>query len=123
MVDHLPWLVGALEPLLRKRLIELYGFSTVVDSIKWGKGGFVPTSNTQGTDINCVLSHLLSLRKNCSPAKVVIITDGYTGKPDLEKLDSLNRKHTQFFVGIIGSGNGQDLEVMTKKLVRLPPPN
>ena len=104
MVNELPWLVGALAPLLRRGAVRLYVFSTVVDEVKGARLAAAVLANTGGTDIDCVYRHVLGLPRPRTPRRVVVLTDGYTGAPGTELLVGWERRGIQLFVGLVASG-------------------
>ncbi len=120
MSTELPWLVGALEPLYRRGLCRLYAFSTVVSEVR-GRAGLTQTlANTYGTDINCVYAHLLGFPKAKTPAKAVILTDGYTGVPKKDYSEQLRQRKVELYVGLVGSIFGQELKAHAKLVEHLP---
>jgi hypothetical protein len=104
MHDAIPWLVGAMEPLHRKGLCELFVFSTVVDTVKRGKLTIGRLENTGGTDINCVLKHVLEFPAKKTPRKIVVLTDGYTGVPNPKLIKGMESRKVQLYVGLTATG-------------------
>lgn len=121
MNDCLPWLVGALEPLIRKGIIRLFAFSTVVSPMDRGQGFQSRIHNTFGTNINCVLEHLVGYRIACTPAKVLVLTDGFFGNPKLEFLIEIKSRRTKILVGLIGSKIYHNLTDSFDLVYQLPP--
>ena len=121
MGPFLPWLAGAVEPLNRRGLCRLYAFSTIVAAVR--RGGLLtdPIPNTGGTDIRCVFEHFLALPQKDRPRKVVVLTDGCTGKPDQEQAKDARRKQVQLWVGVIGDGNAEDLREYAHEISIMPP--
>lgn len=121
MGDNVQWLVGALEPLVRSGACKLFVFSTVVDTVRGKRISMAEVRNTYGTDIDCVLEHLLSLPQWNTPRKVVILTDGYTGSPDTALMSRLGERRVALHVGVTNGGSHRDLEKDAQRVVRLPP--
>lgn len=117
----LPWLVGALDPLEKKGLCKLFAFSTVVDSIKRGRLLKDRMNNTYGTDINCVLQHILSLPVARRPRKAVVLTDGYTGTPAPSLMEEIRKQKIDLYVGLVG-GTSDELRPYAKLIEQLPRP-
>jgi len=103
MINELPWLAAALDPLERRGAIKLYAFSTIVSKVR--RGGLLKDAiqNTFGTDINCVLEHLFGLPKHTAPRQAVILTDGYVGDPKHSYMDKIKRKKVLVNFGFVGS--------------------
>ena len=79
-----------------------------------------PIRNTGGTDINCVLDHLAALKPRETPRRVLLLTDGYTGQPRHEVMKEIERRHVQFFVGLVGKNVSRELEPLAKLVEQLP---
>ena len=120
MSDELPWLVAALEPLNRRGLCRIYAFSTEVDPVENGNGLRHKIKNTFGTNINCVLKHLVQFPLSRTPGKVVILTDGYTGYPKPDLIEEAEKRRIEFFAGIVGKSPSSELEGFVKVIERLP---
>ena len=120
MDSELPWLAGALEPLHRRGLCRLYAFSTVVAEIQRTNGFKHWIANTGGTDINCVYAHLLSFPKARTPAKVVVLTDGYTGSPHADLLAEIQARRVDVLVGLTGAYASEILKPYVRHLEHLP---
>lgn len=80
MREILPHLLGLITPYVVRGLADVFQFSTVIRPLPMNdlKGGKVRTSG--GTNINCVLEHLLNAKPKIR--KMLVLTDGYTGYPD-----------------------------------------
>ena len=112
--------IGILGTVLKEKhkegLVRLFAFSTVVDEVtpKSIKKGI---QNTLGTDIDCVLDHLIATDPNKRPKRVLIVTDGYVGLPAANKLAAL--KNLKFIVGLTKNGYSNELDKIAE-IIRLP---
>lgn len=81
MGEVLPRLLTLITPYVRKGLAEVYQFSTTVEPLPWDrlKTGYVRTNG--GTNINCVVQHIID--NSAKIRRVLILTDGFTGQPDV----------------------------------------
>lgn len=122
MDDCLPWLIGGLAPLHDKGLCRIYAFSTIVAEV--GRGCLRKNINTtRGTDINCVIEHLLAVPRHRAPRKVVVLTDGDTGYPDNRWDAEFYKRKIELYVGLIGGdAMGQQLKSYAKSMEDLPDP-
>ncbi len=121
MTELLPLLGQALDRPHRQGLARLHAFSTVVAAVDPRRPlAKQPLRNTCGTDINCVLRDLASLKLRETPRRVLLLTDGYTGQPCHELMKELERRHVQFFVGLVGNSVSEELKPFAKLIERLP---
>ena len=121
MTELLPMLGQALDRPHRRGLARLHAFSTVVAAVDPRRPlAKQPIRNTGGTDINCVLDHLAALKPRETPRRVLLLTDGYTGQPRHEVMKELERRHVQFFVGLVGKNVSRELEPLAKLVEQLP---
>lgn len=109
MDSELPWLVGALDPLVRRGVCRVFAFSTVVSEVSRRKGFGEKFENTNGTEINCVLEHLCGMADRVTPGKVVILTDGMVGSPKPQLIQEIKRRKVKFYVGLVGYALMNDL--------------
>lgn len=79
MADVLPYLMGLLVPYVANGKADVFQFSTIIEPFPFAdlKRGQVQT--TGGTNINCVMQHLLADKSKVRRA--LLLTDGYTGYP------------------------------------------
>lgn len=82
MSQVLPYLMGLLVPYVVNAQAEVFQFSTMIQPMPFEnlKTGQVRT--TGGTNINCVMQHLLADESRVR--KALVLTDGYTGYPTEE---------------------------------------
>ena len=77
-------------------------------------------AGTNGTDINCVLSHLADLPPRRRPRVVLLATDGYVGPARADLLERLSR--VRFVAACAGEVHRGDLTPFVHELAGLPPP-
>jgi hypothetical protein len=101
MTEALPFITHALKRPLREGRVRLFAFSTVISEIPFRSLAGTAIDNTRGTDINAVLAHLAGLRASERPRRVLLLTDGYVGRPAQHHLDQL--RQVQFHAGVTGT--------------------
>ena len=101
MTDTLPFITHALRRPLHEGGIRLFGFSTIVSEIPFRQLAGKLIDNTRGTDINAVLRHLAGISPAACPRRVLLLTDGYVGRPAKHHLECL--RHVQFDTGLTGN--------------------
>lgn len=117
MSDYLPYLVRALAPFVRARLCTLFSFSTEVQPVSLAdlrEGSF---ASTGGTAINCVLEHYLALPATEQSSRLLVLTDGYTGRP---AASLLQRCRAKLYCGLVASTFRRDLEEAAEDIMELP---
>jgi len=119
MNQILPPLLNLLLPYAANGRAQIYQFSNKVepltlDQLKAGK-----LKSTQGTDINAVLAHITMQRL---VRRVLIVTDGYVGKPAHDVKARLEERGIRLYAVIPSETNyKQDLEELTQLIIVLPP--
>ena len=101
MTDALPFITHALRRPLHEGGVRLFGFSTIVAEIPFRQLAGKLIDNTSGTDINAVLGHLSEISPAACPRRVLLLTDGYVGRPVKRSLEGL--RHVQFDAGLTGT--------------------
>jgi hypothetical protein len=96
MAALLPHLLGLLVPYSARQYAVVYQFSNKVepmptDELKRGR-----IRSTMGTDINCVLKHMLQTKPFVR--KALIVTDGYTGRPNPDYVQQLRARGARIYV-------------------------
>ena len=98
-------------------------FSTVVHPASVRDLAARKFSSTGGTDIDCVLKHVLELPPRKRPRAAVVVTDGFTGKPDAALAARFRAAGMRLFVGLVKSDAGynqeSDLSSLAEKFVHL----
>ena len=120
MSRALPHLVAVCREPFRRGELRLFAFSTVVSELTGRDLARASFANTQGTDINCVLSHLTGLPARKRPRVVLIATDGYVGPARADLLSCLPR--LRFVAALAGEIHRDDLAPWAHQLTDLPPP-
>ena len=117
MSEHLPKLTAALRRPHKIGLLRLFVFSTVVGEVD-PRNLDSKVKNTFGTDINCVLEHLDRIPASKRPRRVVVVTDGWVGRPApafVERLASV-----RFIAAIAGEDRCEDLISLSARITKLP---
>ena len=109
VADEVPSVAQTLLPYCRGGLCTVHVFSTVVHPASARALAARKFSSTGGTDIDCVLKHVLELPSRKRP-RVVVVTDGFTGKPDAALAERFRAAGMRLFVGLVKSNAGYDQE-------------
>jgi hypothetical protein len=96
MAGLLPHLLGLLIPYSAKGYAFVYQFSNKVEAMPTDDLRRGRIRSTMGTDINCVLKHMLEAKPFAR--KALIVTDGYTGRPNPEYVRELKKRGTRIYV-------------------------
>ena len=123
VAGEVPSVAQALLPYCRRGLCTVHVFSTVVHPTTVRALADRRFVSTGGTDINCVLRHVLDLPARKRPRSVVVITDGYTGRPNNDLAANFRSAGMRLYVGLVRSGEdcGQEKELssIAERFVRL----
>ena len=103
VAEEVPSVAQALLPYCRSGLCTVHVFSTVVHPASARDLAARKFSSTGGTDIDCVLSHVLELPLRKRPRAAVVVTDGFTGKPDAALAERFHAAGMRLFVGLVKS--------------------
>ena len=103
VAEEVPSVAQALLPYCRSGLCTVHVFSTVVHPASARDLAARKFSSTGGTDIDCVLSHVLELPLRKRPRAAVVVTDGFTGKPDAALAARFHAAGMRLFVGLVKS--------------------
>lgn len=103
VAGQVPSVAQVLRPYCRSRLCTVYVFSTVVHPASARDLAARKFSSTGGTNIDCVLKHILELPPRKRPHAAVIVTDGLTGKPDAALAKRFHAADIRFVVGLVKS--------------------
>ncbi len=101
VADEVPSVSQALMPYCRRGQCTIHVFSTVVHRASARDLAERKFVSTRGTDIDCVLRHVLDLPVRKRPRTVVVITDGYTGCPDATLAAKFRAAGMRLFVGLV----------------------
>lgn len=114
LAEKVATLAGAIGPFFRKGLCAVHVFSTVVAETTVKELSASRFRTTGGTDINCVLEHVLSLPKRKRPGAIVVVTDGQTGRPAPALAERFSASGMKMFVGLVeddrNNSDTRDLE-------------
>ena len=123
VAEQVPSVAQTLLPYCRGGLCTVHVFSTVVHPASARDLAARKFSSTGGTDIDCVLRHILELSPRKRPRAAVIITDGFTGSPDAALAERFHAAGMRLFVGLVKSDSGynqeSDLSSLAEKFVHL----
>lgn len=103
VADEVPSVAQALLPYCRRGLCTVHVFSTVVHPTTARDLAARKFVSTGGTDIDCVLRHVLDLPARKRPRSVVVVTDGYTGRPDASLAAGFRTAGMRLYVGLVKS--------------------
>jgi hypothetical protein len=116
MNAYIPLLYGALAALRDYVDPEVLLFSTKVSPIAMAELRRGVVTTTGGTDIACVLEHIVKKRIR----KALVLTDGYVGRPQPAHLIPLARSRTQIRVVLTDHGWRSDLAGIAARIDELP---
>ena len=123
VAEQVPSVAQTLLPYCRGGLCTVHVFSTVVHPASARDLAARKFSSTGGTDIDCVLRHILELSPRKRPRAAVIITDGFTGSPDAALAERFHAAGMRLFVGLVKSDSGynqeSDLSSIADKFIKL----
>ena len=123
VAEQVPSVAQTLLPYCRGGLCTVHVFSTVVHPASVRDLAARKFSSTGGTDIDCVLKHVLELPPRRRPRAAVIITDGFTGKPDATLAKRFRAAKKRLFVGLVKTdanyNQESDLSSLAEKFIRL----
>lgn len=112
-------LLGLLAPYVRSGRALLWQFSTEVAPLGAADMATGRLSTTGGTDIDCVLEHVL---EHPGARRVLVVTDGYTGRGRAALRDAIARGGQQLHAVLPAeSAWTADLEGLAASLTVLPP--
>ncbi len=116
----LPNLLDLVIPYLADGTADVFQFSTEVEPISYEQISRGNITTTGGTDINCVLDHMLNLPK--IPKTVLLLTDGEFGSPYNLHLDGFRSQHIRLFIVMPeGTVLESTVEQMAQRVIVLPP--
>ena len=101
IAERVPAAAAALEPYVRNGHCRLHVFSTEVRSATPDDLRRRAFQSSGGTDIGCVLEHALSLPARERPRSIVVITDGFTGRPNPALLAHFRAARMHLHVGLL----------------------
>ena len=117
MDDYIQHLYGALTALRRHVQPAVGLFSTKVVTVPLADLARGRADSTGGTDIACVLEHLVTQRAT----KALVITDGYVGKASQADVDRIARAGVDVRALLTPAGWRHDLASLVSRIDELPP--
>lgn len=103
-------------PFVKKKLIRLFGFSEEVAEISPAALAKGRIQTTGGTDANCIWQHAIDQKVE----KILIITDGYVGRPTPTWRRRITEAKLMVFVALTPDGYRPDLAPIANSLTELP---
>ena len=123
VAEEVPSVAQALLPYCRSGLCTVHVFSTVVYPASARDLAARKFSSTGGTDIDCVLMHALEFPPRKRPRAAVVVTDGFTGKPDATLAKRFRAARMRLFVGLVKTdanyNQESDLSSLAERIVKL----
>ena len=123
VAEQVPSVAQTLLPYCRGGLCTVHVFSTVVHPASVRDLAARKFSSTGGTDIDCVLKHVLELPPRKRPRAAVVVTDGFTGVPDATLAARFRAAGMRLFVGLVKSdcayNQESNLSSLADKFVKL----
>lgn len=120
MNQLLPHLLGLLLPYVAHGQAVTFQFSTRVEALPLPQLRKGQIRTTQGTDINCVLTHALAAKPPLK--KILILTDGYVGAAHPDLLRQARAIGLKIYAVLPGeSAHTQELQGVARSITILPP--
>lgn len=119
MYQVIPYLLGLMVPYVANKHADVFQFSTQVSDMSFTdlRRGFLTT--TGGTNINCVMEHLLELRPKAR--RVLLLTDGEVGAPLPEHAQRIRDENIRLYVVMPDDGDLHPaVEELASTVIRLP---
>ena len=111
-----PLMASLVKPYVERKLVRLFVFSEMVDEVtpeRLRRGRY---KTTDGTDAVCIWKHVTANDFK----KIVIVTDGYVGRPSRYWRDLLVRQGVRMCVALVAEGFRSDLEGIAEEIIELP---
>ncbi|MDY6431009.1 MAG: hypothetical protein SPL00_04390 [Bacilli bacterium] len=102
-----------LKPYKNKECL-LFAFSTIVVPVSYQDFRKGKYKSTGGTSLDCIFEHYFSLPKKKQTKKVLILTDGETGKVADEYYQRIKQQKIEVYCGLFGRYTKNDMENITK---------
>ncbi len=117
---EVPVLARVLEPYCRRGLCEVNVFSTTAHPVTLRDLIAKKFPSTGGTEIDCVLKAVLERPRARRPQSVVILTDGFTGRPNATLASRFLASGIHLHVGLVGKdADADDLSSLAASVVSL----
>ena len=92
----------------------LFAFSTIVVPVSYQDFRKGKYKSTGGTSLNCIFEHYFSLLKKKQTKKVLILTDGETGKVADDYYQKIKQQKIEVYCGLFGRYTKDDMSNITK---------
>ena len=102
-----------LKPYKNKECL-LFAFSTIVVPVSYQDFRKGKYKSTGGTSLNCIFEHYFSLPKKRQTKKVLILTDGETGKVAEEYYQKIKQQKIEVYCGLFGRYTKDYMSNITK---------
>ena len=102
-----------LKPYKNKECL-LFAFSTIVVPVSYQDFRKGKYKSTGGTSLNCIFEHYFSLPKKKQTKKVLILTDGETGKVADDYYQKIKQQKIEVCCGLFGRYTKDDMSNITK---------
>lgn len=102
-----------LKPYKNKECL-LFAFSTIVVPVSYQDFRKGKYKSTGGTSLNCIFEHYFSLPKKKQTKKVLILTDGETGKVADDYYQKIKQQKIEVYCGLFGRYTKDDMSNITK---------
>lgn len=120
MAEVLPYLLGLVMPYVATGQADIFQFSTIVEPLPLARLRQGRLQTTGGTDINCVLEHLLNMQPVIHRA--LVLTDGATGMPHDEFVGRVREQNVRLYVVLPAEAAWEeDLREISSFMTTLPP--
>ncbi len=120
MWDDLPWIIGALAPLEKAGLCRIFLFSTKVFDGPQNGIASKTLKTTGGTEIECVLRHILDVPPKKRPRQAVVLTDGYFSMPGTGLMAEFKESQVVLHGAITHTGSLAPMDHIAESTVKLP---
>ncbi len=102
-----------LKPYKNKECL-LFAFSTIVVPVSYKDFREGKYKSTGGTSLDCIFEHYFSLPKKKQTKKILILTDGYTGKARDEYYQRIKEQRIEVYCGLFGTYIKDDMSNVAK---------
>lgn len=102
-----------LRPYKNKECL-LFVFSTEVVPVTYKEFKQGKYKTTGGTDINCIFKHYFDLPKRKQTKRVLILTDGQTGRVSNDYFNKIKKQNIEVYCGLFGDYTKEDLKNVVK---------
>lgn len=120
MSQILPHLLGLILPYVASHQADMFQFSTIVEPLPLARLQQGRLRTTGGTNINCVLEHVLDVKP--AVRRVLLLTDGATGTPADELAEMAREHNLRIFVVLPAESPWEeDLREIASFMTILPP--